>query len=112
MIKVKLWCNMGIKDLNLLQRLEIYSNRLFTTTSTYKIMSVFDIATNGHLSSGITMALLLYRPLTPVERIDCPRCKVIAICRHRIKAVVGVWICAHGAIRQARFSERPNVRQT
>ena len=98
MIKVKLWFNMGIEDLNLLYRLEIYSNRLSATNPTNKIMSVFNIATNGHLSSSITMALLLYRPLTPVECVDCPRCKVIAICRHRIKAVVGVWICAHGAI--------------
>ncbi len=39
----------------------------------YKIVSIFNVASNSHLSSRVARDLLLHWPFTPVESIDSPR---------------------------------------
>lgn len=98
LIKVRLWCNMSIKNLNLLLKSGLYSIQLLTAFSAYEVMSIFHVAADSHFSRGITEALLLYGPLTPIKSINRPRCEIITICWHGIDAIIGIRIRAHRTI--------------
>ena len=79
MIGVGLCYYLCVQNLNLKQELEITmksqsSLRQWQDPSSYKIVSVLNIASNGHFPSRVSRALLLYRPFAPIEGIHCPWC--------------------------------------
>lgn len=74
-IRVALWCNVGVKNLNV-------------------IVTVLNITSQRHLTSRVSETLLLHRPFTPIEGVHSIWSYIIAVRRESWEPVVRVRISA------------------